>query len=89
VDDFIPLVRLLWEKYGREGRVVAVIPRGGRSLGRHPHLVNDPVELNTADRRDLLRVPGIGPVGAEKLLRERRRGRLRDLSDLRQLGIAT
>jgi predicted DNA-binding helix-hairpin-helix protein len=51
------------------------------------HLIHAPVELNTADRRDLLRVPGIGPTGAERVLRERRRGRLRDLSDLRKLGI--
>jgi len=53
----------------------------------HQHLAHAPVELNAADRRDLLRVPGIGPKGADKLLRERRRGRLRDLSDLRKLGI--
>jgi len=51
------------------------------------HLTYAPVEVNTADRASLLRVPGIGPRGAEKLLRERRRGRLRELSDLRKLGI--
>jgi predicted DNA-binding helix-hairpin-helix protein len=51
------------------------------------HLTHAPVEVNTADRRDLLRVPGIGPVGVDKLLRERRHGRLRDLRDLRKLGI--
>lgn len=51
------------------------------------HLTHAPVELNTADRRDLLRVPGIGPLGAGRLLRERRRGHLHDLSDLRKLGI--
>jgi predicted DNA-binding helix-hairpin-helix protein len=52
------------------------------------HLAHAPVEVNTAARRDLLRVPGIGPAGADKLLRERRRGRLCDLSDLRKLRIA-
>ncbi len=52
------------------------------------HLAQAPVELNTAGRRDLLRVPGIGPKGAERILRERRRGRLRDLSDLRKIGVA-
>lgn len=51
-------------------------------------LAHAPVELNTADRRTLLRVPGIGPRGAARLLEERRRGRLRDLADLRKLGIA-
>jgi predicted DNA-binding helix-hairpin-helix protein len=52
------------------------------------HLSHAPVELNTADRRTLLRVPGIGPRLADKLLRERRRGTLHHTSDLRKLGIA-
>lgn len=52
------------------------------------NLQESPVELNTASRRELLRVPGIGPKGAERLLRARRLGTLRDLADLRQLGIA-
>ncbi len=51
-------------------------------------LAHAPVELNTADRPTLLRVPGIGPKGATRLLEERRRGRLRELADLRKLGIA-
>ncbi len=32
VDDFIPLTRLLWDEYGREGRVVALIPLGAMEL---------------------------------------------------------
>ena len=51
------------------------------------NLTQAPIELNTAGRRDLLRVPGIGPKCTERLLYERRRGRLRELSDLRKLGI--
>jgi predicted DNA-binding helix-hairpin-helix protein len=51
------------------------------------HLRAAPVEVMTADREQLLRVPGIGPVGADAILRARRRGRLTDLSDLRKLGI--
>ena len=67
---------------------------GNLPLGSDPklawarrHLTHAPVEVNGADRRTLLRVPGIGPKGVERLLRERRRGRLRGLSDLRKLGI--
>ena len=52
------------------------------------HLAHAPVEVNRASRRDLLRVPGIGPVTANRILRERRRGRLQDLSALSKLGIA-
>ena len=51
------------------------------------HLAQQPIELNTADKQSLIRVPGIGPQRAETLLRERRRGQLRELTDLRKLGI--
>jgi len=32
VDDFIPLTRLLWDEYGREGRVVGLLPLGAMEL---------------------------------------------------------
>jgi predicted DNA-binding helix-hairpin-helix protein len=47
------------------------------------------VEVNTASRQELLRVPGIGPKGADRIMRARRGGKLRDLSDLGRLGIVT
>ncbi len=53
------------------------------------HLVHSPVELNTADREMLLRVPGIGPIGADRIIRARRQGTLHFLGDLSKLGIAT
>jgi predicted DNA-binding helix-hairpin-helix protein len=53
------------------------------------YLTQAPVEINRAERRELLRVPGIGPVGVERILRARRQGRLRDLRDLERLGIIT
>jgi len=51
------------------------------------HLLESPVEINTASRQELLRVPGIGPRLADRLLAARRLGRLRDLQDLGKLGI--
>jgi predicted DNA-binding helix-hairpin-helix protein len=50
------------------------------------HLAERPVEVNRASRRDLLRVPGIGPRSADAILRARRQGQLRELGDLRTLG---
>jgi 3-methyladenine DNA glycosylase AlkD len=38
VDDFLPLARLLWEGYGREGRVVAVHPLGAMELSQ-PNII--------------------------------------------------
>jgi predicted DNA-binding helix-hairpin-helix protein len=53
------------------------------------HLRAIPVEIMTASREQLLRVPAIGPRGAEAILRARRKGRLTELSHLRQLNIRT
>jgi predicted DNA-binding helix-hairpin-helix protein len=51
------------------------------------HLSHTPLELNCAGKGELLRVPGIGPKTVDVILRERRKGRLRDLTDLRKLGV--
>ncbi|MBQ9932607.1 MAG: putative DNA modification/repair radical SAM protein [Ruminiclostridium sp.] len=50
------------------------------------HLEHFPVEVNTADYRTLLRVPGIGVIGARKIL-SARRWRSLDEDSLKKLGI--
>ena len=44
------------------------------------NLKEKPIEINRAERRDLIRIPGIGPKGAEAILRARRTNKLNDLS---------
>jgi predicted DNA-binding helix-hairpin-helix protein len=51
------------------------------------NLAGHPLEINRAEKRELLRVPGIGLKGAEAILSARRTGRLRDLTSLRKMGI--
>jgi len=51
------------------------------------NLVETPLEINRAEKRDLLRVPGIGLKGAEAILSARRLKKIRDLSALKKLGI--
>jgi predicted DNA-binding helix-hairpin-helix protein len=51
------------------------------------YLRSDPIDIMKASRQQLLRVPGIGPLGADAIVRARRRGRLSELSHLRQLNI--
>jgi predicted DNA-binding helix-hairpin-helix protein len=51
------------------------------------NLAERPLEINRAEKSQLLRVPGIGLKGAEAILIARRSGRLRDLASLRKLGI--
>ena len=45
-----------------------------------------PVEINTANYETLLRVPGLGVIGAKKILRARRSGSL-DFPDLKKMNI--
>ena len=85
----------LLRDYGFEVEDLPFGPDGNLPLEEDPklawarrHLVEAPVEVNRASREMLLRVPGIGPKGVERLLRARRQARLRDLSQLRKLGIA-
>ena len=42
----------------------------------------------TADRRNLLRIPNVGPKGADAILKARTQGKLTELADLRKIGIA-
>lgn len=49
----------------------------------------NPVEVNTADRSKLIRVPGIGPQGADKIVRARRSFKIRELGQLRRFGVLT
>ena len=45
-----------------------------------------PVEVNSASRRELMRVPGIGPRSADRILQMRRQGTFRSLDDLKKAG---
>jgi predicted DNA-binding helix-hairpin-helix protein len=51
------------------------------------YLQEAPLEIMTARRDQLLRIPGIGPVGADAILKARRQGKLTSLTDLQKLGI--
>jgi predicted DNA-binding helix-hairpin-helix protein len=63
------------------------IPTDPKLAWARANLAERPLEINRADRRELLRVPGIGPRGADAILKARRSGKLREPSALRALGI--
>ncbi|MFZ2487377.1 MAG: radical SAM protein [Anaerolineae bacterium] len=52
---------------------------------QHPEAF--PVEINRASQAMLLRVPGIGPLGAATIVKARRETRLQSLAELEKLGI--
>lgn len=73
---------LPWDARGNLPR--AVDPKTAWALR---HLRERPVELNTAPRELLLRVPGLGPRSVARLLLARRQACLREVDQLRALGL--
>ena len=65
---------------------LAVDPKAAWALA-HPELF--PVEVRTASFEQLLRVPGIGPRSARRLVNERSWVVIRGLADLRRIGVVT
>jgi predicted DNA-binding helix-hairpin-helix protein len=51
------------------------------------HLRYNPIEIMTATREQLMRIPNIGPKGADAIIAARRKGSINDISYLRKLGI--
>jgi predicted DNA-binding helix-hairpin-helix protein len=51
------------------------------------NLSESPIEVNRAERLTLMRIPGIGPKGAEAILRARRRAKIRDIASLKKMGV--
>jgi predicted DNA-binding helix-hairpin-helix protein len=83
----------LLRSYGFALDEICFDERGGLPLDTDPktlwanqHPERFPVEVNGATRAELLRVPGIGPRSAKRLLAMRRQQRLRDLEALRVAG---
>jgi predicted DNA-binding helix-hairpin-helix protein len=50
------------------------------------HLL-EPIEVNRASRATLLKVPGIGPRSADRIVQARRETKLRDMAQLKALGV--
>jgi predicted DNA-binding helix-hairpin-helix protein len=70
--------------------------RGNLALGKDPkamwakaHLSQQPIEINRANRGELLRIPGIGPKTADAIITARRIGSITELAHLKQLGVPT
>ncbi len=57
-----------------------------KAMWARQNLSQFPVEIMTADPRMLMRVPGIGPTWAKRLVEVRKKAHIRDLRDLMRLG---
>jgi predicted DNA-binding helix-hairpin-helix protein len=83
-------------EYGFEPDEVVYEPGGNLPLARDPkcawalaHPEWFPVEVTTASYEELVRVPGIGPLAARRIVAQRNAVTFRGLSDLRKLGVLT
>ncbi|HYB71039.1 MAG TPA: radical SAM protein [Candidatus Bathyarchaeia archaeon] len=71
--------------YGRDGNLA--LEHDPKTVWALAHHEQFPVALERAPYELLLRVPGIGPTAARRLVAERRRTLPRDAPDLRRLGV--
>jgi predicted DNA-binding helix-hairpin-helix protein len=63
-----------------------------KSAWAQTHLEERPIDINRAEREELLRIPGIGPKSAQAILSARQQGQriqLHNLRDLHSLGVNT
>jgi predicted DNA-binding helix-hairpin-helix protein len=86
----------LLDSYGFAPDEVVYAPNGNLPLALDPksawalaHPEQFPVEVQRAPYEDLVRVPGIGPLTARRIVGQRASVSLRGLADLRKLGVVT
>ncbi|MBC7319835.1 putative DNA modification/repair radical SAM protein [bacterium] len=71
--------------FDREGKLFLPIDPKLAWAMNHPEYF--PVEINTADITRLLRVPGIGPKSARRIIEFRKKEKIKDLETLKGLGV--
>ena len=84
----------LLRDYGFDLEEMPFLQNGNLPLPTDPKLAwaqqnlrEKPLEINKAERRELLRIPGIGPKNADAIIQARRTGNLRNLAALKKLGV--
>jgi predicted DNA-binding helix-hairpin-helix protein len=53
------------------------------------NLLHDPIEINNATRKQLLRIPGIGPLTSDIILKARQSNLIKNSQQLKKMGIST
>lgn len=86
-------VDFLMRKYGFKDDEIAFDPSGRLPLDKDPkeiwalqHPERFPVDINKADKWQLLRVPGLGLVSVNRILSQRRESKIRRIQDIGKPG---
>ena len=86
----------LFRRYGFSMEEIGFTEEGNLPLGKDPktiwaegHPEFFPVEVNTAPRELLMRVPGFGPITVKRILHIRTEHRIRSLDQLKRMGAVT
>ncbi|MCJ7625062.1 MAG: helix-hairpin-helix domain-containing protein [Anaerolineaceae bacterium] len=86
----------LLRDYGFDFEDLIFDHNGDLHLDKDPKLLwaeqnirQEPLEINRADLHELLRIPGIGPKGARKIISSRRQSSIQYIEQLKSIGIHT
>ncbi|MDZ7260830.1 MAG: putative DNA modification/repair radical SAM protein [candidate division KSB1 bacterium] len=84
----------LFRRYGFRLEEISFDDQGNLPIDKDPKLVwalkhpeRFPVEINQAAKEDLMRVPGIGPITANRIIKNRLKNKFSDLTELKGLGV--
>jgi len=84
----------LFRDYNFDLEDLQFLPNGNLSLEKDPklmwaenNLIENPVEINRAAYTQLVKIPGIGPITANKIMQTRLHNSIRDISTLRKIGV--
>lgn len=97
----VPLLRehrlyqtdFLFRRYGFTMGEIGFTAEGNLPLNKDPKMVwaeahpeRFPLEVNTASREELMRVPGFGPLTVKRILQTRRENKIRSIEQLKLMG---
>lgn len=76
-----------WQEIPLDSNGYLKLDHDPKTLWAQEHLSQKPLEINRASPEELVRVPGIGPIGIKAILHARKMHSITDLSMLSGLGI--
>ncbi|MBT3239765.1 MAG: radical SAM protein [Chloroflexi bacterium] len=86
----------LLRDYGFSLEEMPFDPEGNLPLETDPkiawakgNLTEDPIEINKAEKEELIRIPGIGHKGVQSILQNRKHHKVKSIQQLKRMGIGT